>query len=468
MRQADGIITAAGGCPSRAGGLAVGLVVAAALMLGACQGASDGTDGGGDMSVAAGASSMSVVSASSNTLGPAPLPVYSVGDTYVFDNPRETWTIVEVTQDEISWESDLGGTRQTTLDPLLPSLRSAAPEIGAVTRIITEKEGNLWPLVVGNESRFVVAAGMDQPPYSQSLAWSCRVVGTNLVTVEAGQFNAYKIACARSDGLRLNTYHAPAVGYFVRREVSTAENDGQARSLVAYENGAGDTLVAARAPGVAAMNPLETGARIAPMTAAEVTSLAPMGEPGDATAETAMTTASGVGEPQPLIPPATDAATGSGGAQGALPDVPPPTDTAPAWTVHRAPNAAGAGETAPTPGAPTPAETAAVAPVAPPSSGVVTTTPMPPSTAGGVWTGSGVRLASFRTEAAAQSGWTKFQAAYPALLGSLSPRVERVEIQGRGTFHRLYAGPFASQAGAKGLCGKISEMAQTCDVRTFN
>jgi len=426
-------------------GAVLGLVAGTALVLAACEGSGGNPGGGGSgaMPAATVGASATRITASSTALGPAPLPVYSVGDTYVFDTPRETWTIADVTDEKVTWQSDLGGSRQTTLDPLLPSLRSSAPEIGAVTRIITEKDGELWPLAVGNESTFVVAAGMDQPPYSQSLAWSCRVVGTNLVAVPAGQFNTFKIACARSDGLRLNTYYAPAIGYFVRREVSTADNQGQARSLVAYKNGTGDRLVAGQAPGAAAMNPLgtETGA-VAPVSTADVTPL----EPIDGTASAGAVGGASASALDGPIEGSPMEGTPDGGA-------PTPLVSGPAQAPSSAP-------------APGPAAAA-------PSTPLQTQTPASGSSAAtvaaapGVWSGNGVRLASFRTEAAALSGWGKLQAAYPALLGSLSPRVVQVQIDGRGTFHRLYAGPFSSQDAAKGVCGKIAEMGQTCDVQAF-
>jgi len=398
------------------------------------------------------------------------MPVYSVGDTYVFDDPRETWTITEVTDDTISWESDLGATRQTTLDPLLPSLRSAAPEIGAVTRIISEKNGDLWPLVVGNETHFVVAAGMDQPPYSQSLAWTCRVVGTNLVTVPAGRFDTYKIACARSDGFRLNTYHAPAVGYFVRREGSTAENEGQARSLVAYQNGMGDHLVAAHSPSAAAMNPLGSPPVAAPAPVADVKSLAPIGGPGEpgagagaAAAASPPSSSGAIEAPRPLVAvgPASDMSAPASAAADA-----------PTWEVHHESDHAAAATSAPPPQAITPPQ--ASTPAAAPPGPVTTPAPMGArqaasvSTGGRAWRGAGVRLGSFGSATTAEAGWRKFQASYPTLLKGLSPRIESVLIEGRGRFHRLYVGPFPSKADAKGLCGKIAEMGQTCDVQTFD
>jgi len=46
--------------------------------------------------------------------------------------------------------------------------------------------------------------------------------------------------------------------------------------------------------------------------------------------------------------------------------------------------------------------------------------------------------------------------------------LETVTLDGRGTFHRLYAGPYASADEARALCGRIPEMGSVCDVKVFN
>jgi hypothetical protein len=68
----------------------------------------------------------------------------------------------------------------------------------------------------------------------------------------------------------------------------------------------------------------------------------------------------------------------------------------------------------------------------------------------------------------ARTGWSNFQSAYPGLLGDLSPRMERVDLGDKGTYYRVYAGPFPSAPAARDLCGKIPEMGSVCDVKTFN
>jgi cell division septation protein DedD len=384
--------------------MAIGGTLCLAVSVAACETTDDGA-GPSEQMVSTAASADSPMIDPAGPIGASPLPRVSVGDTYVFDSPRERWTVESVGDDRVVWESDQGGRRVTSNDPLMPSMESSAPGVGQVTRIVQSQTGSLWPLKVGNESSFVVAVGMERPPYSQSLAWNCRVVGVSRVDVPAGTFNTQKVACARSDGLRLNTYYAPTVGYFVKREVTTADNQQGTRSLVAFDNAAS----AAASPAMAGGPAPET----APPAPVETTPLAP--------------------------PP------------GAAPAAPPPA-AAPAATPAPTPAANPAANPMPQP-APAPQPAAASAPAPAPA---------------GAWTGSGVRLGSYRTEGAARTGWTKFQAAYPALLGRLSPRIEPVTLEGKGQYHRIYAGPFASAAEARSLCGKIEEMGSVCDIRTFN
>lgn len=336
------------------------------------------------------------------SLAPASIPAYSVGDRYVFDAPREVWTIKGVASDEIRWSSDMGGQRVTPRDPLLPSLRTTTADVGEISREITNRTGSLWPLSVGNESNYVVNVDM-QDRGAQALAWSCRVVGTDRVQVPAGTFNTYKVACARSDGLRLNTYYSPTVGYFVRREVTTAEGQTQTRSLLEVSNAA---VNAARAR--QASQPQEPAPQAAPATPAQTAPLPPPDGGGGPSQPTAQSLPAAQ-PPQPMTQ--------------AAPAPQPAVQTSPA-----------------------------------------TYTPAPT----GPWAGAGVRLASYSSAQGADAGWSRLQASYPNLLGRLAPRVETVSLGSRGTFHRLYAGPFASAAEARGLCGRISEMGSVCDVKLFN
>ncbi len=90
--------------------------------------------------------------------------------------------------------------------------------------------------------------------------------------------------------------------------------------------------------------------------------------------------------------------------------------------------------------------------------------PTPPTPAQPAALGNQIRiqLASFGDAAAALKAWPGIAAKHQDLLGGLTPFVETAEIAGRGTFHRLQAGPFADRASAKAACARLTAAGQGC------
>ena len=78
-----------------------------------------------------------------------------------------------------------------------------------------------------------------------------------------------------------------------------------------------------------------------------------------------------------------------------------------------------------------------------------------------------VHLASYRSHAAAVEGWSELRQRFNPVLGSLDPRVTEVEIDGRGTFYRLKAGPFQSWGSANEVCDYLRTSSWSCAVMDF-
>ncbi len=404
---------------SRRGRLALSLT--AALALGACAtGAGDGAGGSPDskpLSQGPGAANSSMPTRAqmqaqeASGMDPAPLPVYRVGDTFTFDQPDEVWTITGFDDHgRLVWRSSLGAERVSSIDPILPSLRHVAPDGRSVTRIIN-RSNELFPLRIGAQASFTEAAGMDEPPYSQTFDWSCAVPDAKMVSVPAGSFRTYQVDCNRSDGLSVTSFYAPAVGYVVRREITMNGQRTDTRQLAAYDTGSG----------------MSSGPENAPLSEPPV-----------------------AGE----RPAAPALAQGQPAAQ-AQPDMSPTAHT----DVREAPAA-----TMPPPMARRPAAPATTATPARPAA--------PPSTAAATTTGSQtyvpagslmIQLAAFRAEENARTGWTKLEAQYPQLLSGLRPAIQQVEIPGKGTFWRLFAGP-VDQARADAICHGMAELQNHCKV----
>lgn len=79
----------------------------------------------------------------------------------------------------------------------------------------------------------------------------------------------------------------------------------------------------------------------------------------------------------------------------------------------------------------------------------------------------GVHLASYRHEEEAASGWKKLQRQNPDELGLLEPRVERINIEGKGAYLRLVGGGFSTREKATALCGTLASKGVFCRVTNF-
>ncbi len=75
-----------------------------------------------------------------------------------------------------------------------------------------------------------------------------------------------------------------------------------------------------------------------------------------------------------------------------------------------------------------------------------------------------IQLASLDSAEAAEQSWKTMSPRQAAQLSGLSHSVQRVEIEGRGTFYRLRAGPFADRAAAQARCAKLKDAGQACIV----
>lgn len=77
--------------------------------------------------------------------------------------------------------------------------------------------------------------------------------------------------------------------------------------------------------------------------------------------------------------------------------------------------------------------------------------------------GMGVHLASFKSRASANKGWTQMQRAHSSALRGLKPSIKRVNLgRSKGTFYRLIAGPVASTGAANAICRQLKKRRQYC------
>ena len=74
-----------------------------------------------------------------------------------------------------------------------------------------------------------------------------------------------------------------------------------------------------------------------------------------------------------------------------------------------------------------------------------------------------IQIAALRDEAAARAAWLRVQRANRAELGALTLTVERINVSGKGTFHRVQGGPL-DEATARRICRILDTRKQACIV----
>lgn len=181
-------------------------------------------------------------------------PRYVVGTVFIYSNG--SWDKVESTQPgTVNWINHKGsrssGASDFTFRPAVWESTNAygRREFSAAEFLFSEVPTSLWPLQVGKKSGFV-EQNTWQPrggsPRDFTAYWSCRVDGKEKVRVPAGEFDTWKIICARYSGsMRSSTafareyrtwYYAPEISHWVamdRERSSGEERVFRRRELVA-------------------------------------------------------------------------------------------------------------------------------------------------------------------------------------------------------------------------------------------
>jgi cell division protein FtsN len=73
-----------------------------------------------------------------------------------------------------------------------------------------------------------------------------------------------------------------------------------------------------------------------------------------------------------------------------------------------------------------------------------------------------VQIASFRTEADAEAAWVAFRTRFSDISSGMAPDVASVEIEGRGTYHRLRIAAFGDRGNAVSFCSTLQSRGQDC------
>jgi hypothetical protein len=162
-----------------------------------------------------------------------PLPVYKKGTTFIYSNG--SWeTVITNSASEVTWRDHRGYVSSGSPDftrrraDWQTKTRQGTRQFGPRKDLWIKKKTSLWPLKIGNAASYSEAnttRRKDEPEKSYEVNWSCEVIGTERVSVMAGDFDTWKIVCKRYSTPRNPTkarvrevktwYYAPELGHYV-------------------------------------------------------------------------------------------------------------------------------------------------------------------------------------------------------------------------------------------------------------
>ncbi|MFQ5959399.1 MAG: peptidoglycan-binding protein [Alphaproteobacteria bacterium] len=158
------------------------------------------------------------------------MPIYEPGDVFVYsDGQVETVTGVEGVR--VIWATNRGARVTAYTNFILPPV-SWETTLRSETTTVDAPVDVLWPLEVGKVVTFSVRTKTSpvrrrDTRSVSSQNWRCRVDGTDTVTVAAGTFATYRVACRSSPpppslSAERVWYYAPSIRHYVRRDETKA------------------------------------------------------------------------------------------------------------------------------------------------------------------------------------------------------------------------------------------------------
>ncbi len=362
------------------------------------------------------------------------LPQVAIGDTYVFDNPITSWEVVDISSDNrVTWVSNQGARIVTSNNPLLPSYEWISENDGQGKRLISDVQGSLFPLRKSNKVNFRSTVSITGQPTQWSFHWNCSILDEANITVPAGNFNTFRIACARDTSDTITYYFSPELGYYVRMETGgTRGSVLKQRNLLSYNNVAGASLQATQ------------NLRISDDDDTDLFDK----------------------ETAPTLPLPIDGIAPNSGANQVARDL---------LKQNRPQNNRGTESVLPVPGlletlgpsgnlAETTAATTPQLLIPAPAASNQSVAVAP--AVGNILAGQTVviHLASYRNRADAERGWNILLSDYSSELNGRKPAIRQVDLGAIGVFFRLYASPFNSLQNADNLCKRLKTKGLYCQV----
>ena len=370
-------------------------------------------------------SSSSASSAPKPVDAPMP-PQLAMGDVFTFEDNgvQVKEQVTGFTGPRAIWQNDRNVSWVQAADVISPPISwSGDPRLGQGNQQIFGDPSKLWPLEKGKSVKFQVAGVSEKLPDGWQAENSCTTVGQEPMTVKAGTFQTWRIACQRGEVLETIYYVPDIMTYALRTRERDKQPPYERKELVSFDLAqAPDRKLPGQMAHDHATDDKAQTAAAAPAAAAPAMAAAPM-----ASNDMAVRIAKLEAQVAQL-----ERMNGSGAA-------------APASGQPRA--------TTPRAAAATPA--AAAAPAA-------DAKPQMASAGNGRF---GAHLGSYRTVNEAKHGWDTLAKSNPEILGPIGYQTAEFDPgDGRGVFIRLLAGPLDDRNKANELCKTLQSKRVFCRV----
>jgi hypothetical protein len=162
-----------------------------------------------------------------------PLPTYRQGTTFVYSDG--SWeTVVANSAGQVTWRDHRGDVSSGSADftrrraQWQTRTRQGTRQFEARKDLWIRQKTSLWPLQIGNVASYSetgVRQRKGEPENTYRANWTCEVVGTERVSVMAGEFDTWKTECKRYAAGRVSAksrlreiktwYYAPEIGHYV-------------------------------------------------------------------------------------------------------------------------------------------------------------------------------------------------------------------------------------------------------------
>jgi hypothetical protein len=349
----------------------------------------------------------------------APMPPsLAMGDSFTFEDNgvQVKEQVTGFAGPRTTWQNDRGVSWVQAPDVISPPISwSGDPRLGAGNQQIFGDPGKLFPLEPGKTVKFQVAGVAEKLPDGWQAENSCTVVNKEPMSVKAGTFQTWRIACQRGEVLETIYYVPDIMTYALRTRERGKEPPYERKELVGFELAQAPDR---KLPALAAAD-VKAGDQAQPaqaMAVAPAPAPAPAPMAGDAVVRQIDRLEARIAQLERLAMP---------------------------------------GSSQPRPTTARPAAAAASTPAA-------EARPVMASAGNGRF---GAHLGSYRTVNEAKQGWDTLAKANPDILGPLSYQTAEFDPgDGRGIFVRLLAGPFDDRTKAVDLCRNLQGKRVFCRV----